>query len=116
MENCIFCKIAKGEISAEKICESENFFSILDRNPKVEGHALVISKKHFDNILELPNILASELLNCIKETAMVLMKKYKAEGFNIINNNFESAGQIIKHVHFHILPRKKNDGALKSVP
>ena len=115
MEDCIFCKIIKGEIPAERIYENDNFFSILDSNPKTEGHTLIISKKHFENILELPNILASELLSCIKETSIILMKKYNAEGFNVINNNFETAGQIVKHVHFHILPRKKGDGEIKFV-
>lgn len=115
MEDCIFCKIASGEIPVEKIYENDNFFSVLDANPQVEGHSLVISKKHFDNILELPILLGSELLACIKETALILMKKYDAEGFNVINNNFEAAQQIVKHVHFHILPRKKDDGEIKFV-
>ena len=115
MEDCIFCKIRNGEIVAERIYENDNFFSILDANPKIDGHTLIVSKKHFENILELPNILAPELLNCIKETSIILMKKYNAEGFNIINNNFEAAGQVVKHVHFHILPRKKGDGQIKFV-
>ncbi len=115
MEDCIFCKIANKEIFVERIYENDNFFSILDANPKIEGHTLIISKKHFENILELPSILASELLDCIKETAMILMKKYNAEGFNVMNNNFDAAGQVVKHVHFHILPRKKGDGEIKFV-
>ena len=112
---CIFCKLSNNEISAERIYENDNFFSILDANPQVEGHTLIISKRHFENILELPSILASELLDCIKETVVKLMKKYDAEGFNIINNNFEAAQQIIKHVHFHIFPRKKDDGKIKFI-
>ena len=115
MTDCIFCKIANNEIPVERIYENDNFFSVLDANPKVEGHTLVISKKHFENLLELPNIFASELLNCIKETAVILMKKYHAEGFNVMNNNFEVAGQIVHHAHFHIFPRKKGDGKIKFV-
>ncbi len=115
MKDCIFCKIVKGEISVEKIYENDNFFSTLDTNPKVKGHTLIISKKHFENILELPNALASELLDCIKETAIMLMKKYNAEGFNVMNNNFESAGQVVSHFHFHILPRRKDDEKIKFV-
>lgn len=110
MDECIFCKIIKKEISAEIIYENDNFLSIPDANPKVNGHSLVISKKHFENILEMPDSLGSELLDCVKKTAMKVIGKQKAEGFNIVNNNFEAAGQIVKHVHFHILPRKKNDG------
>ncbi|MDO8516821.1 MAG: HIT domain-containing protein [Nanoarchaeota archaeon] len=113
MENkkdCIFCKIAQGEIKAEKIYEHDNFFAIPDANPIVAGHSLIISKKHFENTLDLPASLGMELLDAIKRTSEILIKKYNATGFNVVNNNFESAGQIVKHVHFHIIPRKKNDG------
>lgn len=110
MESCIFCKIAKGEIPVEKIYENNSFFSIPDKNPRTEGHSLVISKKHFKTILDLPTTLTPELLDCIKNTAMILMQKNKSDGFNVINNNFEAAGQVVKHVHFHIVPRKKDDG------
>lgn len=109
--DCIFCKIARKEIEVDKIIyENDNFLSIPDANPVVEGHSLIISKKHFETTLDMPNSLGSELLDCIKKTATILIKEQKAEGFNIMNNNFESAGQIVKHVHFHIVPRKKNDG------
>ena len=114
MEDCIFCKIVKGEISAENfIYENDNFFSVPDIKPCMEGHTLVISKKHFETISDIPDNLGSELLDCIKNTAMILMKKYNADGFNIMNNNFEVAQQIVKHVHFHILPRKKDDGEIR---
>ena len=110
MTDCIFCKISLGEINAPRIYENDNFFSIPDANPLVEGHSLVISKKHFETILDIPNTLGPELLECIKKTSEILIKKYNYEGFNVVNNNFESAGQIVKHVHFHIIPRKKGDG------
>jgi len=109
-KDCIFCKIARGEIPSEKICENENFFSIPDANPVTNGHTLVISKNHFDNILDIPNSLGGELLDCIKKTSMQIIKEQKADGFNIVNNTFESAGQIVKHFHLHIIPRKKEDG------
>jgi len=98
-----------GEIPSEKIYENDNFFSIPDANPKVEGHSLVISKKHYNTIMDVPEDLSSELLDCIKQTAKKLMNENNVEGFNILNNNFDVAGQIIKHVHFHILPRRKGD-------
>ena len=113
MSDCVFCKIVKNEIFAERIYENDNFFSVPDANPTVEGHTLVISKKHFENILELPNTFGSELLDCIKETAVILMKKHHSEGFNVLNNNFEVAQQIVKHIHFNIFPRKKGDGEFK---
>jgi histidine triad (HIT) family protein len=108
-EECVFCKIAKGEISANKIYENDNFISFPDANQVIDGHSLIIPKKHFETTLELPNSMGQELLDCIKKTTMKLMEEHKAEGFNIVNNNFEAAGQLVKHVHFHILPRKKGD-------
>jgi histidine triad (HIT) family protein len=113
--DCIFCKIANGEIFSKRIYENDNFFSIPDSNPEVKGHSLIISKKHFETILDIPNSLCPELLDCIKKTAMKLMKENNVEGFNIINNNFEVAGQVVKHVHFHIFPRRKDDGEIKFV-
>ena len=114
-EECVFCKIVKGEKLEKVIYENDNFFSILDINPAVEGHSLVISKKHFETILDMPDSLSPELFDCIKNTALILMKKYNAEGFNVISNNFEVAQQIVKHVHFHIMPRKKGDGEFRFV-
>ena len=110
MDKCIFCKMIAGEISVKKIYENDNFFSMLDVNQKIKGHSLVISKKHFVTILDLPESLGVELLDCIKESSLKLMKQENATGFNIINNNFEDAGQFVNHIHFHILPRKKDDG------
>lgn len=108
--DCIFCKIASGEIKKDFIYENDNFVSFLDQNQDIKGHALIISKKHFETILDMPSSLGQEFLDCVKKTALKLIEETKAEGFNILNNNFESAGQIVKHVHFHILPRKKGDG------
>ena len=108
--NCVFCNIARGKIKSEIIYENSSFFSVFDTAPQIKGHALVISKKHFKNSLDLPNIFGPELLDCIKNTAIKLMKQYKSDGFNIVNNNFKSAGQIVDHIHFHILPRKSKDG------
>ena len=109
MENCIFCKIL-NENSEKKIYENDGFFSIPDVNPVAEGHSLVISKKHFKTILDIQDSLGPELLDCIKNTALKLIKETNSEGFNVMNNNFEVAGQVVNHVHFHIVPRKKDDG------
>lgn len=107
-KDCIFCKIANGEIPIEKkIYENDNFFSIPDANQQTEGHSLIISKRHFETFLDIPSTLGTELTDCIKKTAMRLIEKHKSEGFNIVNNNFEVAGQVVKHFHIHILPRSK---------
>lgn len=99
--------MSNGEIPVDKIYENDNFFSIPDKNQQVEGHTLVISKKHYETVLDLPSTLGMELLDCIKKTSAKLINKHKSEGFNIVQNNFETAGQVVKHVHFHILPRRK---------
>jgi len=108
--NCIFCKIVKGEISNEKIYDDDNFFAIRDINPITKGHSLVISKKHFKTLLDMPSSLGNEMIEACKKVALDLIKEEKAEGFNLLMSNYESAGQIVPHVHMHILPRKKDDG------
>ena len=109
-KDCIFCKIASGEISAEKILDSDNFFAIKDINPKTKGHSLIISKKHYKTLIDMPDSLLGEFLEKTKKLALKLLKEENAEGFNLIMNNYEIAGQIVPHVHIHILPRKKQDG------
>ena len=109
MEDCVFCKIAKGEIKREAIWEDDNFIAFPDAHPAGEGHTLVIPKKHFDSLMDLNKEIYEKYLSAIKEVAKILMKKYKADGFNIVVNTGEVAGQVIKHVHFHLLPRKKGD-------
>ena len=113
--NCIFCKIVRGEIPSEKVYENDNFIGILDINPKTKGHALLISKKHFKTILDMPSSLGNELIEVVKKVSFDLIKKEKAEGFNFIINTNEVAGQVVPHMHFHIIPRTKNDGFKMSV-
>ncbi len=107
-QECIFCKIIAKQIPANIIYENEDFIAIPDANPKVEGHTLIIPKKHFVNIIDIPETLGGELLDAIKKVAEIRIKE-GAQGFNIIQNNGEVAGQIIMHAHFHLLPRKKGD-------
>ncbi len=109
-EECIFCKIAKGEIKSEKIYENEKFFSIYDIKPFTKGHCLIISKKHFSSFLEFPEEDCSEFLDCLKKTSEILIEKHGAEGFNVINNNGKVANQEIAHFHVHLVPRTKGDG------
>lgn len=112
MDDCIFCKIAKGEIPAEKIYENDDFFSVLDAYPVFEGHTLVISKKHFDTTLDLPSSLGTEFLDAVKKTTLKLIEQFNAEGVNVHNNVKEAAGQVVNHFHVHIIPRKKSDNAV----
>jgi histidine triad (HIT) family protein len=109
-KDCIFCKIVSGEISAERILEGDNFIVIEDAHPKVNGHLLVIPKKHFKTLLDIPSLMFNEFMDITKSAAIEAMKITKAEGFNLEMNNFEAAGQVVPHAHLHILPRKKGDG------
>ncbi|MFH1311311.1 MAG: HIT domain-containing protein [Nanoarchaeota archaeon] len=108
-EECIFCEIANGKIKVEKIYENEDFFAFYDANPIGEGHTLIIPKKHFDSLMDLDKDISLGYIPVIREVADILMKKYNAAGFNILLNNGKVAGQIIGHVHFHLLPRKKGN-------
>lgn len=106
MEDCIFCKIISGESKSETITESENFLVIKNIYPNIEGHSLVISKKHYNDFTELSPKLYEEFLGITKTAT----NKLTDGNFNLIINNGRIAGQIIPHLHLHILPRKKDDG------
>jgi len=107
---CIFCQIAKREIVSQIIHESDNFIAIKDVNPIAEGHMLVIPKKHFVTLLDIPNKLGYELLEFCKKVSSDLLEKKLGDGFNLIMNNLEPAGQFVMHAHIHIIPRKEDDG------
>lgn len=110
MDDCVFCKIVNGEISANLIWENDNFISFPDVNPKTEGHSIVIPKQHFKTTLDLPASLGHELMDCIKNTAVKVLDETKTGGFNVLSNNFPVAGQVVHHVHYHVIPRKEGDG------
>ncbi len=109
MEDCIFCKIVRGEIDSAKIWEDDKFLAILDTNPVGEGHTLVIPKKHYETLMDLGEEISFKYISALQEVAKILMEKYNCEGFNVVLNNGKAAGQIVKHVHFHLLPRKEGD-------
>jgi len=109
-KNCIFCKIAKKEIKADIVEETNNFIAFLDKNPKAEGHTLIIPKKHAVTILDIENTLAKEMLQLIKKISSKILEKKQGDGFNIIMNNLPPAGQAVMHAHLHLIPRKENDG------
>ena len=107
--DCVFCKIVKGEIPTKRIYENTNFIAFPDANPRVRGHSLVMPKKHVEDFLGLDKEYGESLVDAIKNTAKKVMKDNRAKGFNIINNNSRVAGQIVEHLHFHIIPRKEGD-------
>ena len=109
MGSCIFCKIGKGEISSDKILETDNFLVFKDISPRSLGHSLVIPKKHFENFLDFDKKLYQEFLEITKKATQKILKETKSQGFNLVINNRDVAGQVVDHLHLHIIPRKKND-------
>ena len=109
-KDCVFCNIFNGDIKRKFLFENENFFVIRDAKPTTPGHSLVISKKHFINTMDLPDSLGRELLEAIKYVASNLLKEGDVGGFNILQNNFSTAGQVVMHTHYHVIPRRKGDG------
>ncbi len=107
--DCVFCKIVEGSVSVEQIASSKNFIAILDVHPKVNGHTLIIPREHYVNILDLPDTLGNELVKFSKQVAKNLMDKDYGNGFQLVMNNFPSAGQVVMHAHLHVLPRKEKD-------
>lgn len=110
MENCIFCKIACGEIPAATLYEDEDFRVILDLSPASKGHALILPKAHAADIYELPDELAGKAMILAKKMACKMTEALKCDGFNIVQNNGETAGQTVFHFHMHLIPRYKEDG------
>lgn len=108
-ENCIFCKLAKGEIQTNTLYEDEQFRVILDLSPATKGHALILPKEHYQNIYEMPDKLLSDAIILAKKMAIKMTDAFHADGFNIVQNNNEVAGQTVFHFHIHLIPRYEND-------
>lgn len=109
-KNCLFCKIAKGEIPCNKIYEDEKYLAFLDIKPVNLGHTLIIPKKHFENIFEIEGLYLENLGWVIKKVSKLVKTGTKASGINVGINNGKDAGQEILHSHIHIIPRFKEDG------
>jgi len=108
-DDCIFCKIVKREIKSEIVKSSDSFIAIKDVNPVAKGHLLIIPKKHYSTLLDIPNNLGEELLRFEKEIASEILEKKYGDGFNVIMNNLQPAGQLVMHAHIHFIPRKEGD-------
>ena len=109
--DCIFCKLAGGEIPTATLYEDDDFRVILDQGPATKGHALILPKKHYANIYELPEEVAARAMVLAKKMAGVMTEALKCDGFNLVQNNGEAAGQTVFHFHMHLIPRYHNDQA-----
>jgi len=97
-------------LKTEILMESNSFIAIYDAKPKAKGHTLVIPKKHGVTLLDIPDSLGEEMLSFTKKICSFLLEKKYGDGFNLIMNNLEVAGQEVMHAHLHVIPRKEGDG------
>jgi len=109
MENCIFCKIAKGEIPSAKVFENENVFVFLDINPLTKGHCLIIPKQHFENIFDIDEGILKEIATTAKELSGKIKNNLGATGVNLVNASGKDAEQSVFHFHLHLIPRYEDD-------
>ena len=108
-DDCIFCKIAAGQIHSNKIYEDDSIFAFLDIGPISDGHTLVIPKLHFQYLHECPVDIVEKLSGIVARVAAGVVAAMECDGYNILCNNGRAAGQLVEHLHFHIIPRKMDD-------
>lgn len=111
-DDCIFCKLANGDIPTRMIYEDDNFAVFMDMSPAAKGHSLVVPKEHYANIYEMPAELVGEAMKVAQKMAIKLTEALHADGFNIVQNNGEVAGQTVFHFHMHLIPRYKEEKAV----
>ena len=108
-ENCIFCKLANGDIPTATLYENDDFRVILDAGPASKGHALILPKEHYKNLYELDDEIAAKALVLAKKMITKLTDGLDCDGYNIVQNNGEVAGQTVFHFHIHLIPRYEGD-------
>lgn len=109
-EDCIFCKIAGGDIPSSTVYEDADFRAIMDISPANKGHVIIIPKDHFANVFEIPEDLAGKAFQIAKKIAKAEKELFNCDGVNILQNNGEAAGQTVPHFHLHLIPRFEGDG------
>jgi histidine triad (HIT) family protein len=109
-ENCIFCKIANGEIPSNTIYEDDLFRVILDNGPATRGHALILPKQHYADLYEIDEDTAAAAMKLARKMALIMREKLGCDGLNVVQNNGATAGQTVRHFHVHLIPRYENDG------
>ena len=108
-ENCIFCKLAAGDIPSATIYEDEDFRVILDLGPASKGHALILPKEHYRNLFDIDEDVAAKAMVLAKKMVNKLKPLLGCDGYNIVQNNEECAGQTVFHFHMHLIPRYEGD-------
>lgn len=116
MDDCIFCKMVAGQIPVTKIYEDEVVLAFLDIGPISDGHTLVIPKQHFEKTHDCPADLLGQVASRLGKIAGAVANAMDCDGYNLLCNNGSAAGQVIEHLHFHIVPRNTNDGVFDRWP
>ena len=116
MPDCIFCRIVKGEIPCAKIYEDERVLSFLDIGPISPGHALVLPRAHYTTIFEISEEDLKACAAAAQKVGRAVFEAVGAQGLNLLQNNFRAAGQLVDHIHFHLIPRHSGDGFMTSWP
>ena len=109
MEDCVFCKIVKGEVPCHKVYEDDSVLAFLDIYPKAKGHILVIPKKHFENIHEIEDGSLRDVISVVKKMSFLVKEKLGVKSVNVLNASGKEAQQSVFHIHFHVLPRVEDD-------
>jgi len=115
-KDCIFCKIVAGEIPSVKVYENDEVYSFLDIGPLSEGHTLIISKDHYSKLHQCPADLLGRVASKIPKIAAAVIEALGYEDYNVLCNNGRSAGQLVDHLHFHIIPRRQGDNLFNRWP
>jgi histidine triad (HIT) family protein len=114
--DCIFCKIVAGEIPVTRIYEDDVVLAFLDIGPVSDGHTLLISKQHFQRVHDCPAEVLGQVCSRLGKVAKAVAGAMAAEGYNLLCNNGRAAGQLVEHLHFHIIPRNSGDGVFDQWP
>ena len=112
-DKCVFCKIVEKSIPSKVLFENDKNLAFLDIFPISKGHTIVIPKNHYKNLEDIPDNELSELFKIVKKVSILIRKKLQVDGYNILQNNFRAAGQVVNHFHVHIIPRSNEDGKFK---
>ncbi|MBM3260811.1 HIT family protein [Candidatus Kaiserbacteria bacterium] len=110
MQDCLFCKIVRGEIPSFTVYEDEHTLAFLDIHPVTSGHTLVVPKAHAMNIFDIAPESWGAVSESVRKVAIAIEESLQADGVNLMMNNREHAGQIIEHPHMHLIPRYRGDG------
>ncbi|MBY9010900.1 MAG: HIT family protein [Candidatus Lokiarchaeota archaeon] len=114
-EECIFCQIVEKKIPSQILFENDTNLAFLDIFPISKGHTIVIPKNHYNNLEDIPVIELADLYKVVKNISSIIYKKLKIDGYNILQNNFAAAGQVINHFHVHLIPRSREDGKFRLI-